>query len=84
MAGGRLIVWLGLAPVTMRRRWATARPDGVQNCKRKTFATNWVAAHGDPGRLALLLGHTSTEVGFRHYVGGTTRALGLTYFEIRP
>ena len=54
------------------------------NAKRRTFATNWVEAHDNPGRLALLLGHTNMEVSFRHYVGGTTHALGRAYFEIRP
>ena len=67
-----------------RRAIGDPQAKWAQNCKRRTFATNFVAAHGDPKYLAIILGHTNTEVGFRHYVGGTTKALGLAYFEIRP
>jgi site-specific recombinase XerD len=55
-----------------------------QNCKRRAFASHFIAAHQDLNKLALAMGHSTTEMSFEHYVGAVSHEDGLAYFEIRP
>lgn len=56
-------------------------PDGP----RKTFATMFFAQHGDAGKLAGILGHTSgTDILYKHYRGLATKADARRYWQIRP
>lgn len=52
---------------------------------RKTFATMYFAQHGDAGKLAGILGHTSgVDILYKHYRGLATKADALRYWKIRP
>jgi site-specific recombinase XerD len=55
-----------------------------QNCKRRAFASHYVAATQSLDKLALAMGHSTTELTFEHYVGAVSHEEGLAYFEIRP
>jgi integrase len=55
-----------------------------QNALRHSFATNWVNYHQRLDQLALILGHTSTVVSFKHYVGGTPYSEAEHYWAIYP
>jgi site-specific recombinase XerC len=55
-----------------------------QNCKRRAFASHFVAAYQSLDRLVLAMGHSNSEMSFEHYVGAVSQAAGLAYFEIRP
>lgn len=51
---------------------------------RRTFATYHVAAYGDPGKTALIMGHRgSTDMLHRHYRGLATKDQGDSFFRIR-
>ena len=54
------------------------------NCKRRAFASHYIAAHRNMTDLALAMGHSTTELAFEHYVGAVSHEEGLAYFEIRP
>jgi len=52
---------------------------------RKTFATMFFAQHGDAGKLAGILGHTSgVDILYKHYRGLATKADARRYWKIRP
>jgi integrase len=55
-----------------------------QNCKRRAFASHFIAAFESLDRLALAMGHSSTEMSFEHYIGAVSHEAGLAYFQIRP
>ena len=55
-----------------------------QNCKRRAYAAHYVAATQDLNKLALAMGHSTTELTFEHYVGAVSHEEGLAYFKIRP
>jgi site-specific recombinase XerC len=54
------------------------------NCKRRAFASHHVAAYESYDKLALVMGHSTTEMTFEHYVGAVSHEEGLAYFDIRP
>jgi len=55
-----------------------------QNCKRRAFASHYVAATQSLDKLALAMGHSTTELTFEHYVGAVSHEEGLAYFQILP
>ena len=55
-----------------------------QNCKRRAFASHFIAAFESLDRLALAMGHSSTEMSFERYIGAVSHEAGLAYFQIRP
>ena len=55
-----------------------------QNCKRRAFASHFIAANRNMTDLGLAMGHSTTELTFEHYVGAVSHEDGLAYFEIRP
>ena len=55
-----------------------------QNCKRRAFASHFVAAYQSLDRLVMAMGHSSSEMSFEHYVGAVSQEAGLAYFRIHP
>lgn len=51
---------------------------------RHTFATMWLAQHGDERRLQLLMGHVSAELIYKHSRGQTTPAEARRFWDLRP
>ena len=56
----------------------------VHNCKRHCFASYWLALHRNLNELVLLLGHTTSAMARRHYLGAATYTDAQAYFSIRP
>lgn len=54
------------------------------NALRHSFASYRLAVLGDAGRVATELGHTSTEMLFRHYRALVTPAAGRRFFALSP
>ena len=71
-----------------KRPKGIAKAAGVQwiaDGPRKTFATMFYAQHGDAGKLAGVLGHTSgVAILYKHYRGLATTADARRYWKIRP
>jgi site-specific recombinase XerC len=55
-----------------------------QNCKRRAFASHFLAAYQSLDRLAMAMGHSTTELTFERYIGAVSQEAGLAYFQIRP
>jgi site-specific recombinase XerD len=73
--------------VSRQANYEAAAGEGMkwqQNCKRRAFASHYVAATQDLNKLALAMGHSTTELTFEHYIGAVTHEDGLAYFDIRP
>ncbi len=51
---------------------------------RHSFASNWLAEHGDINRLTLQMGHESTDMLFRHYNRTCKRKDAAKYWQIMP
>ena len=84
---------LSLTPKQVRdarhRNWQAATQGTLgpwwQHAKRITFATKYANAHRDAlGELANILGHTTTQTSFDHYVGAVSAASAKAFFEIVP
>ena len=83
---------LTLTPKQLRdarnRNWQAATKGALgpwqQNAKRITFATNHANAFRDLSTLALILGHTTLQTSFDHYIGATSAASARAYFQIVP
>ncbi len=57
----------------------------IQDGPRKTFATMHIAAFGDAGKTATILGHVNGEdVLYKHYRGLATAKEAAAYWQIRP
>ncbi len=56
----------------------------VQDVMRHSFASNWLAEHGDINRLTLQMGHESTDMLFRHYNRTCKRKDAAKYWQIMP
>ena len=56
----------------------------VQDVMRHSYASCWLAQFGDINRLTLALGHTSTNMLWRHYHASTSQADAALYWAIVP
>lgn len=56
----------------------------VQDVMRHSYASCWLAQFGDINRLTLALGHTSTDMLWRHYHASTSQADAALYWAIVP
>lgn len=79
-----------ILPANFRRKWTLLRQeaglleDWPHDGLRHTFATMWLAHHGDEKRLQLLMGHESADLIYRHYRGMTTPAEAAKFWELQP
>jgi integrase len=67
-----------------RTRAVGSEAKWTQNCKRHCFASYWLALHRNLQELVLLLGHTTSAMARRHYLGQASYTDAQAYFEIRP
>jgi hypothetical protein len=69
----------------VRRSRALLDIDWPHDATRHSFATYGLAFTGDPGKVALWLGHEGNPTMLhRHYRGLATKAEGEAYFALRP
>jgi len=61
-----------------------AETNWPQNALRHSYGSYLSASLRDLSEVALRMGHTSTEIGFKHYIDGTTKKLADQYFNIYP
>jgi integrase len=61
---------------------AGVRP--IQQGARHTFCSNWLAMHGDVGRLLLMTGHTNPEILFARYHRATRKEAAIKFWAIAP
>lgn len=79
-----------ILPSNFRRKWKLLRQEAKllkewpHDGLRHTFATMWLAHHGDEKRLQLLMGHESAELIYKHYRGMTTPAAAAKFWRLRP
>ncbi len=90
--------WLALCPVregkilpkNFTRKWKALRREvGLfeswpHDAMRHTFATMWLAEHGDEKRLQMLMGHVSAELIYKHYRGQTTPGEARRFWGLVP
>ncbi len=79
-----------ILPKNFTRKWRALREAvGLfdawpHDAMRHTFATMWLAQHGDEKRLQMLMGHVSAELIYKHYRGQTTPADAKRFWGLRP
>lgn len=79
-----------ILPANFTRKWKALRQAvklfdaWPHDSMRHTFATMWLAEHGDEKRLQLLMGHVSAELIYKHYRGQTTPAEARRFWGLRP
>jgi integrase len=56
----------------------------VQDVMRHSYASYWLAEHGDIDRLTIYLGHTSPTMLWKHYHKTSTRKEAAKYWQITP
>jgi integrase len=70
--------WLTtIAKRKIARKWP-------QDAMRHTFATYHVAAFGDAGKTALLMGHQTSSMLYRHYRGLATKVEAERFWQLKP
>lgn len=65
-------------------RAAAGIGEWVQDVMRHSYASYWLAKHGDINRLTLQMGHESTAMLFRHYNRTSKRKDAAKYWQIKP
>ncbi len=55
-----------------------------QDVMRHSFASYWLAAHGDINKLTLMMGHTTTTMLWKHYHKAAKRVDAEKYWKITP
>jgi integrase len=65
-------------------RHAAGIEDWPQDVMRHSYASYWLAEHGDINRLTLQLGHTSPTMLWQHYHRAATRRDAAKYWQIAP
>jgi len=55
-----------------------------QDAPRRTYASCWLAIHGDVDVLNRLMGHTSPEMLFKHYEKAVTQKQARAFWKIEP
>lgn len=79
-----------ILPPNFTRKWKALRQavklfdSWPHDAMRHTFATMWLAEHGDEKRLQLLMGHVSAELIYKHYRGQTTPAAARRFWGLKP
>ena len=79
-----------VTPTTnLRKRLRDLRAAGgigewVQDVMRHSYASYWLAEHGDIDRLTLFLGHTNPTMLWKHYHKTATRKEAAKYWQIMP
>ncbi len=80
-----------ILPSNFQKKWRILRKecklydkDWPHDALRHTFATMWLAHHGDEKRLQLLMGHESAELIYKHYRGMTTPAAAAKFWRLQP
>ncbi|MEM7384479.1 MAG: tyrosine-type recombinase/integrase [Verrucomicrobiota bacterium] len=74
--------------VTPQRDWRRKMRDiqaatkWQKNILRHSFASYYLAYHGDLNRLALVMGHTSTRTSFEHYLDVVEKADAIRFWKI--
>jgi integrase len=76
-------------PPNLRRRLRKIRLNArivpwIQDVMRHTYASNWLAMHGDINRLLLNMGHYSTAVLWEHYHKAVLRRDGESFWRLTP
>jgi integrase len=75
--------------VNLRKRLREVRStagvgDWHQDVMRHTYASNWLAKHGDINKLTLFMGHESTDMLWKHYHKATKQRDAARYWKIKP
>jgi integrase len=65
-------------------RAAAHLPEWVQDVARHSYASYWLAHHGDINRLTLQMGHESTDMLWEHYNRAAKRKDAANYWQIKP
>jgi integrase len=65
-------------------RKAAGLDDWTQDVMRHSFASFWLAQHGDINRLTLFMGHESAHMLWKHYHKASKRKDAELYWEITP
>ncbi len=84
---GFVCPWRTKRAVDKRRRklCETAEVAWPQNAMRHSFASYWLAKHGDLNKLALALGHSGgLEVLHRHYHRAVKQRDAMKFWEVEP
>jgi integrase len=55
-----------------------------QDVMRHSFASYWLAQHGDINKLTLMMGHTTTTMLWKHYHKAAKRIEAEKYWKITP
>ena len=80
----------GVTPTTNLRkrlhhiRLAAGTEEWTQDVMRHSYASYWLAEHGDINRLTLQLGHTSVKMLWDHYNRNSKRKDATAYWSIAP
>ena len=51
---------------------------------RHSFASYWLALHGDINKLTLMMGHATTAMLFKHYFKAAKKIEAEKYWKIGP
>jgi integrase len=65
-------------------RAAAELTDWVQDVMRHSYASYWLAHHGDINRLTLQMGHESADMLWKHYHKASKRKEAAKYWQIMP
>jgi integrase len=75
-------------PDVLRKRLAALRAihkiRTIKHGARHSFASYWLAKHGDINQLCRFLGHDDPETTFRHYAKAATKREAEKFWAIRP
>jgi integrase len=80
----------GVTPLTnLRKRLRGIRAaakinEWVQDVMRHSYASYWLAEHGDIDRLTVYLGHTNPTMLWKHYHKTSPRKEAAKYWQIKP
>jgi Phage integrase family. len=56
----------------------------IKHGPRHTFASYWLALHGDINQLCLFLGHDDPQTTFKHYAKAATKREAEKFWAIMP
>lgn len=65
-------------------RTAAGLTEWVQDVMRHSYASYWLAEHGDINRLTLQMGHESADMLWKHYNRAAKRRDAAKYWQIMP
>jgi integrase len=73
--------------VLRKKRRANHQRTGVRQIQqgaRHSFCSNWLATHGDVGRLLLMTGHSNPEILFQRYHRATRKEEATKFWAVMP